>query len=285
MSENSKIEWTDSTWNPTSGCTEVSPGCDHCYAKTLAERWRGGPAFPVGFDFMVRSKRLREPVRWKEPRRVFVNSMSDLFHIEMPPDHLRQVWDVMVDEAPRHIYQILTKRPHRAKVLIESLGLDLAPNIWIGTSVENQKFADNRIPALLEIPAAFRFLSCEPLLGPVDLSEWLGYGVVHEQDLSNAETGAALQEIIRATLKTMGPGIHWVIAGGESGAGRRPADYDWFRAIRDQCVNAGVPYFHKQGNANGPGQDRVLDGRTWDEEPVATIEKGTDRAALPPALL
>jgi protein gp37 len=161
--------------------------------------------------------------------------MSDLFHRDIPVDYLKQVWEIMI-EAPQHIYQILTKRPHRAAHLISRLGLPLPRQIWLGVSVENQTFANNRIPALLSIPAAVRFLSCEPLLGPLDLTRYL-------------------------------PGIQWVIDGGESGPDRRPADYDWFRSIRDQAIMSGVPYYHKQGNSRYSDSDKVLDGVIWHQYP------------------
>ena len=235
--KNSNIEWTTHTWNPATGCTQVSPGCDNCYAKAIAEPKRGSPAFPNGFDVTLRPHKLKDPLKWKDPARIFVNSMSDLFHRDIPNDFLTHVWETML-AADHHIYQVLTKRPHRAAHLIEELELPLPPHIWIGTSVEDQRFADNRIPALLGIPAPVRWLSCEPLLGPLDLARYLA------------------------------DGIGWVIDGGESGGGRRPADPDWFRAIRDDCVSAQVPYLHKQGNNYRPGRDRELDGLTWDQYPA-----------------
>lgn len=237
------IGWTTDVWNPFSGCIKVSPGCDHCYAETLAEKYRGTKAFPNGFDLTLRPHKLGDPLKWKQPRRIFVNSMSDLFLGTVPVDYLAQVWNTML-EADWHCYQILTKRPIHAMNLIEELGLELPPHIWLGVSVENQEWADIRIPQLLDIPAKVRFLSCEPLLGPLDLSRWF-----------------------RVQYPDGTPLIHWIITGGESGPGRRPAVPDWFRTIRDLCVAAGVPYFHKQGNAFSPGQDRLLDGRTWDEYP------------------
>ena len=151
MADYSKIEWTTHTWNPTTGCNQVSPGCDNCYALAIAEPKRGTPAFPQGFDITLRPHKLREPARWKEPARVFVNSMSDLFHRAIPRDYLAQVWETMI-EVDRHVYQILTKRPHRAARMIQDMELPIPEHIWIGTSVEDQTFADNRIPALLDIP-------------------------------------------------------------------------------------------------------------------------------------
>ena len=169
---------------------------------------------------------------------MFVNSMSDLFHRAIPRDYLAQVWETML-EVDRHVYQILTKRPHRAAKMIRDMELPIPEHIWIGTSVEDQTFADNRIPALLDIQAPMRWLSCEPLLGPLNITPYLQSG-----------------------------GIGWVVDGGESGRGRRPAEYGWFQTIRDDCLEAGVPYLHKQGNHYYPGRDRELDGRTWDQYPA-----------------
>ena len=252
MGDKTGISWTDSTWNPVSGCSKVSPGCDHCYAEVIAERLRGSKAYPNGFDVTLKKNHLEDPLHWRQPRRIFVNSMSDLFHKGIPEDYLREVWDVML-EADQHIYQILTKRPHIAACRIADLNLELMPHIWIGTSVENQKFADNRIPELLQIPAETRFLSCEPLLEPISLSEWLAvplYNVPRDGERLRQEIG-------------------WVIVGGESGPKRRYMDPDWIRSIRDQCLAAGVPFFYKQASAMKPGQDRVIDGRTWDQYPDA----------------
>jgi len=178
---------------------------------------------------------------------IFVNSMSDLFHRAIPDEYLRRIWETMMD-ADQHIYQVLTKRPHRAARKVERLGLELRPHVWMGVSVENQRLAESRIPALLELGAPVSWLSCEPLLGPLDLSEWLD-------------------------------DIDWVVDGGESGQRRRPADVDWFRAVRDQCYSRGVPYFHKQGNSARAGEDRELDGRTWDEYPMMAHK------AIPPRQL
>jgi protein gp37 len=290
MSDNSAIEWTDATWNPVSGCTKVSPGCDHCYAETFAERWRGTPGhyFENGFDVTLRPDKLDQPLRWRKPRRVFVNSMSDLFHEAVPDEFIAKVWAVMA-ASPQHTYQVLTKRHGRMRSLLNSekfgelLAAELAalwevdrvaplrgplPNVWLGVSVEDQKRADLRIPALLDTPAAVRFLSCEPLLGPVRLPfidevdgcTCGGYGepyYVHERGCG-LEPGPAYG------------GLHWVIVGGESGPGARPMHPDWARQLRDQCTDAGVPYFFKQwGGRNKKAAGRVLDGRTWDEFPQA----------------
>ena len=231
-----KIRWTKHSWNPVTGCTQVSPGCDNCYALRIAEGRRGTPAFPVGFDIQLRPHKIREPFTWKQPARIFVNSMSDLFHRDIPDDYLRQVWSTML-EAHWHTYQILTKRAHRMAHKIAELQLPTAPHIWLGVSAENQELADSRLPALISIPSAVRFVSAEPLLGPIDFSE-------HIDD------------------------IQWIIDGGESGPGRRHADYDWFRQIRDLCQASGTAYFHKQGNHYYSDRDTELDGQTFDEYPV-----------------
>ena len=233
MSAKSRIEWTEATWNPVTGCTRVSPGCDHCYAETLSKR------FGLSFEVTVHPERLAYPRKWRRPLRIFVNSMSDLFHPSIPDDYLRQIWGVMVEEE-RHTFQVLTKRPHRMVYKVEELRLPMRSHIWLGTSVESQVWADNRIPPLLTLDCDVRFLSCEPLLGFLD-------------------------------LRTYVPDLDWVIAGGESGAGRRPMEYSWAMDIRDQCVDAVVPFFYKQGNGHKPGMDRVLDGRTWDELPGGLV--------------
>lgn len=229
------IKWTTHSWNPVSGCSEVSPGCDNCYARVLSERRRGTKAFPDGFDVTLRPHKLREPLSWRKPARIFVNSMSDLFHRKIPDDYLRQVWDTML-AADHHIYQILTKRAERMRQKIEDLNLELAAHIWLGVSAENQKFADSRIPSLVRIDPEVRFVSAEPLLGPIDFTRWCGQ-------------------------------LDWIIVGGESGSPRRPMDYDWARSIRDQCAEADVAFFYKQGNAFRPGQDTQLDGLKYEEFP------------------
>lgn len=230
-----KIRWTNASWNPVTGCSKVSPGCEHCYAERLAEQKRGTPAFPVGFDIQLRPHKLEDPLKWKQPMMVFVNSMSDLFHREIPDDYLCAVWDTMM-QADWHTYQVLTKRPHRMAHKIKSLGLPLAPHIWLGTSVENQQFADSRVPALLSIPSAIRFLSCEPLLAPVTLRPWI----------SN---------------------LSWCIVGGESGPGYRPMPHEWARAIRDECLEVGVAFYFKQSSAFRTEMGLELDGQRWEQYP------------------
>lgn len=230
--KDSKIDWTGSTWNAVTGCTEISPGCENCYAKVIAERNAGGVAFPNGFAITLRPHKMEDPKRWRDGRLVFVNSMSDLFHEDIPDGYIARQWQVMVD-APQHSYQILTKRPGRALRLARQL--EWPRHIWLGITVESQDYI-NRLAVLRKIPAAVRFVSAEPLLGPLDLSDHL------------AE-------------------LDWIITGGESGSGRRPADPDWFRQIRDACARAGVAFFHKQGNHHVSGRDRALDGEIVEQYP------------------
>lgn len=235
MSEKSAIEWTDSTWNPVTGCTKVSPGCKHCYAETFAERWRGIPGHPYerGFDLRLWPDRLDLPLTWKKPRTIFVNSMSDLFHEDVPEDFIQLVFDVMA-RADWHIFQILTKRSERLASLASRL--PWPSNVWQGVSVENTRYI-RRIDHLRQATAAVRFLSLEPLLGPLP--------------------GLPLA------------GIDWVIVGGESGPIHRRIDPSWVRDIRDQCLAAGVAFFFKQWGGRTPrAGGRLLDGRIWDEMPV-----------------
>ncbi len=238
MALNSTIEWTDATWNPVTGCTKVSAGCDHCYAMAFAERFRGVPNHPYeqGFDLRLWPERLELPLRWRKPRRIFVNSMSDLSHADVPEDYIRRVFDTMV-RADQHIYQVLTKRPQRLAKLAKTL--PWPEHIWVGVSVESNEAAW-RADFLRRVPATVRFISAEPLIGPID------------------------------QLKL--DGIHWVITGGESGLGHRPCNPDWVRDARDRCVAEQVAYFHKQwGGRTSKMGGRELDGRTWDEMP--TIER------------
>ncbi len=239
--DESNISWTQTTWNVFSGCIKVSPGCDNCYAESLAERYRGQAAFPNGFDLTLRLHKMNDPDKWKEPREIFVNSMSDMFWGEVPGHVVREMWDVML-RNPQHMFQILTKRPIPAKRIIEELGLEVPDHIWLGVTVESQEYA-SRIDDLLELPGKNKFLSCEPMLGKLELWDWFD------------------------AMPSEHPAIKWVIDGGESGSGRRPADPDWFRTLRDDCIHTGVLYYHKQGNGHRPGLDRVLDGRTWEQHP------------------
>ena len=253
MSDGSAIEWTDATWNPVRGCTKISPGCKHCYAETFAERFRGVPGHPYqqGFDLLVVPDKLFEPLRWSRSRRIFVNSMSDLFQDGVSDDFVRQVFEVMA-AADWHIYQMLTKRAERLRTLTSRLPPEIVrrDHIWLGVSVEDRKYGLPRIDELREAPAKVRFLSIEPLL------EDLG-----EIDLR---------------------GIHWVIVGGESGPGARPMRKEWVVSIRDQCLAAGVPFFFKQwGGVQKSKNGRDLDERTYDEYPTivpATPPIATARA-------
>ncbi len=233
------IQWTDETWNPVTGCSKVSPGCAHCYAETLAlTRLAGKAGYPglpwtpenAAANVSLRPERLRKPLTWREPRMVFVNSMSDLFHELVPWEYIDQVFDVMA-EAERHTFQVLTKRPERMRALARPA----LPNVWLGTSIENDRFT-GRADYLREAPAAIRFLSLEPLLGPLP-----------SLDLT---------------------GIDWVIVGGESGPDHRRIDPEWVRDLRDRSVAAGAAFFFKQwGGLTPKSGGRSLDGRTWDEFP------------------
>ncbi|HYI07801.1 MAG TPA: phage Gp37/Gp68 family protein [Thermoanaerobaculia bacterium] len=239
MSAKSSIEWTDATWNPVRGCTKISPGCARCYAETFAERWRGIPGHPYefGFDLRLIPEKLEEPLRWRRPRTIFVNSMSDLFHESVPDEYIVAVANVMV-RADWHVYQVLTKRADRLRALLETKLREEARSrhIWWGVSVENNKHGVPRIAKLQASPAAVRFLSVEPLLEqlqPLDLA-----------------------------------GIHWVIVGGESGHGARAMRQEWVTHLRDQCISAAVPFFFKQwGGVQKKKNGRVLQGRTWDDMP------------------
>ncbi len=239
MSDQSKIEWTDATWNPVRGCTKISPGCVHCYAETFAERFRGVPGHPYGqgFDLRLVPEKLAEPLRWSRPKMVFVNSMSDLFHKDVPDDYILAVVRVM-RIANWHTYQVLTKRSERLRDLLMTKLRDAAdePHIWWGVSVENRRHGLPRVEHLRATPAKMRLLSVEPLLedlGPIDLD-----------------------------------GISWVIVGGESGHGARPMDPTWVRSIRCQCEAACVPFFFKQwGGVRKKRYGRDLDGKAHDEMP------------------
>jgi len=239
MADKSAIEWTDATWNPVTGCTKITRGCDNCYAARFAERWRGIPDHPfsTGFDLTLRPERLEQPIKWKRPRMIFVNSMSDLFHKEVPRAFVDHVFDTM-EAADWHIFQVLTKRSSLMRdYLRERYGDGRGPgHIWCGVSVEDAQ-AKARILHLRKSPAGVRFLSIEPLIGAV--------GVVN---LS---------------------GIDWVIAGGESGPGARPIHLEWVREIRDQCQAQNVAFFFKQwGGLRPKSGGRELDGRQWSEFPA-----------------
>lgn len=229
--EKTQISWTDATWNPVTGCSKVSEGCRNCYAYAIAAEW---PALYNGFKVTPKPHKLAEPLRWSG-RRIFLGSMMDLFHPDIPLAYLLAVWGIML-YTPQHTYQILTKRPEVAKERLSSLGLVLAPNIWLGVSIENQRCADLRLPILERIPAAIRFVSAEPLLGPV-------------------------------ALGTARDWLEWVIVGGESGPNRREMDLTWATALRDECLDAGIAYYYKQGNGFRQGSQPLLEGQTWHQAP------------------
>ncbi|MBF6393917.1 phage Gp37/Gp68 family protein [Nocardia farcinica] len=315
MGATTKIEWTDSTWSPVTGCDKVSPGCDHCYAEGIAHRFAGTPQFPNGFGVTLRPERLGEPLRWRKPRRVFVNSMSDLFHKDVPDEFIARVFATMA-RAPQHTFQILTKRPGRMRSLLgdrvdgaqrlleAATDEDTAtaiydapwplPNVWLGVSAENQHWANLRIPTLLGTSAAVRFVSAEPLLGPVDLTRIpFQAGTATHLDALNGRYGHP------GRWEAAAEKLDWVIVGGESGRGARPMHPEWARSLRDQCTAAGVPFLFKQWGEyitteqmteatymtwdieHGSAQyhpsvqwrvgkkraGRELDGRTWDEFP------------------
>jgi len=238
MAQGSGIEWTESTWNPVTGCSKISPGCKHCYAERMAERLQamGQDNYRNGFALTLQPHMLELPLRWKKPQMIFVNSMSDLFHRDVPLEYIQRVFDVM-RRASLHRFQVLTKRSERLVDL--DAQLEWAPNIWMGVSVETDEYK-SRIDDLRATGAALKFLSLEPLLGP-------------------------LQQLDLA-------GIHWVIVGGESGPGARPMDPMWATDIRDQGLRAGVPFFFKQwGGKNKEQAGRTLEGETWDEMPRAIV--------------
>jgi protein gp37 len=244
VSTGTSIEWTDATWNPTTGCRKVSPGCDHCYAATLAKRLKamGNPRYQTdgpdgpGFGLALHPDKIDEPKHWREPRRVFVNSMSDLFHVEVPAEFIARVFRTMA-ETPRHQFQVLTKRPKRMKQIVSALPAQLRElaNVWLGVSIENDEYTW-RADYLRMTPAAVRFLSLEPLLGPLP-----------SLNLSS---------------------IDWAIVGGESGPNHRPMDPGWVRGIRDRCATNGVAFFFKQWGGRTPkAGGREIDERTWNEMP------------------
>ena len=318
MADKSRIEWTDATWNPLRGCSRVSEGCRHCYAEGVAARFSG-----LGLPYEGLAKRvtrpdggsearwtgkvvfsgeevLTQPLRWKKPRKIFVNSMSDLFHESVPDEWIDRIFAVMA-LCPQHTFQVLTKRPERMRAYLapfdgrraDGLGMavvDLGyqgpmeelpwplPNVWLGVSVEDQVTADTRIPYLLQTPAAVRFMSAEPLLGPMDLG-WLEVSALERADVLQGKLHGLTTSGSRCWTKVGMPRLDWVIAGGESGAGARPMHPNWARSLRDQCATAGVPYFFKQFGewapvhssvlpASGPGIATVLpDGRVREWQP------------------
>ncbi len=251
MGDHTRIEWTDATWNPVRGCTKITPGCAHCYAETFAERFRGVPGHPYeqGFDLRFVPEKLAEPLRWNQPKRVFVNSMSDLFHKDVPDEYIARVVEVMT-HANWHTYQVLTKRSERqAELLATRFRAEASQaHIWWGVSVENRAHGLPRIEHLRQAPAAMRFLSIEPLLedlGPLDLT-----------------------------------GIHWVIVGGESGPGARPMREEWAASLAEQCREQSVPFFFKQwGGVRKSKTGRTLLGRTFDEIPAPSTHPMPEKFA------
>ena len=237
MSGPSSIEWTEVTWNPVTGCTKISAGCKHCYAERLARRLQamGNRRYSNGFQITLHDDLIDAPRQWRAPRVVFVNSMSDLFHQDIPTEFIKRIFQTM-NECPQHTFQVLTKRSDRVRDL--SPVLEWTPNIWMGVSVENDSM-HHRIHHLLEVPATVRFLSCEPLIGPVGMLPL--------------------------------DGIHWVIVGGESGPAARPMAESWVHSIKNQCREAGVAFFFKQwGGVHKHRHGRELDNQTYDEMPVIT---------------
>jgi protein gp37 len=263
------ISWTDKTWNPVTGCSRVSPGCGDstgggCYAEALSLRFghtkRPWTAQNAAENVVCHPERLRQPLSWRQPAKIFVNSMSDLFHERVPDEFILNVWETMA-AAQRHTFQILTKRPERMRDWVRKYGNVIGTdkpaltNVWLGVSVEDQRRADERIPLLMDTPAAVRFLSCEPLLGAVWLHRWIG----HPRLSVDGKSWASFDEP---------PGIQWLITGGESGPDFRPMNVDWARSLRDQCQAAGMAFFYKQGSSRLPGRDTLLDGVEWKQFPA-----------------
>lgn len=244
MADGSAIEWTDATWNPVTGCTKITAGCDNCYASRFSERFRGvlGHPFENGFDLTLRPERIGQPLSWRRPRMIFVNSMSDLFHKDVPRAFIDRVFNAM-ETADWHIFQVLTKRSSLMRDYLACRYANVAPpaHVWLGVSIEDGR-SRSRIDHLRAAPAAVRFLSVEPLIGPVG-----------RMDLD---------------------AIHWVIAGGESGPGARPMHIDWAREVRDQCARQGTAFFFKQWGGMRPKTGgRELDGREWNELPTSVASQ------------
>jgi protein gp37 len=294
MGATTRISWSQATWNAVIGCSHVSPGCASCYAETLALRY-GWSKHPWGAQWAKENVQLKPhkldlPLRWSEPRRIFVNSMSDVFHEEIPDDYIDKMFAIMA-VANKHIYQILTKRCERMRQYLTAIMKDTDrilrawrqliqenpfvdrfthkalffgqafqkwgwpwKHVWIGVSVEDQRRADERIPILLDTPAYIRFLSCEPLLGEISLNKFLWY----ERPPLSDEYGSTIMPIDK---------LHWVIVGGESGPNYRPMDLDWAQRLCGECVDADVAFFYKQSAGSRPGMNDTLYGRTWQEFP------------------
>jgi len=253
-----KIEWATETWNPATGCTKISEGCQNCYAKRMANRLRGRYGYPADEPFRVtfHKDRIEQPLKWKKPRKIFVCSMGDLFHSGLTGWMINNVW-LVIRNAPQHIFILLTKRPGAMKAWTRAAAQVKAwpveeiwpENAWLGVTAENQKCADERIPILLQIPAAVRFVSVEPMLGPVDIfNKCYGNCIVNDCFYCSRDN----------------KGLDWVICGGETGPGARPMKKDWVYGLKDQCVAAGVPFFFKKW---GPSGQRDIDGETWEQWP------------------
>lgn len=281
MSDNSKIEWlarprtVPASWNPVTGCTKISEGCKHCYAERMAKRLAGRFGYPADDPFRVtwHPDRLTEPLRWRKPRTVFVCSMGDLFHRDVPGTLILDVWRVM-QRTPQHTYIVLTKRADRMEHILnkwlpsaweisfmESYPGTL-PNVWLGVTAENQQRANKRIPLLLQCSAAVRFVSIEPIVGPVDVSNWTG-GFLEGRLSGYDEAGRYVESDLYRQYIPAPVQLDWIICGGESGPGARPMNPDWARDVRDQCAAAGVPFFFKQwGSTKMPHP-------LWDEANMA----------------
>jgi len=267
MADNTAIEWTDATWNPIIGCSKVSAGCDHCYAERMARRQHGKGTVGYkdltdehGWTGKVRliEDRLAQPTLWHKPRRIFVCSMSDLFHERVTIEMRERVYQV-IEACPQHTFQILTKRPER----VMAYWLKPTNNVWLGVTTENQQAADARIPLLLQCPAAVRFVSLEPMLGAVDLRSWLWRG--RQPGLVVGPMSAIPMHGTKGASGVWG--LDWVIVGGETGPGARPVQPDWARDVRDQCKAAGVPFFFKKISSKEP---------TPDDLTIREYPKGTD---------
>lgn len=291
-----KIEWTEETWNPITGCTKISEGCQNCYAERMSKRLAGRFGYPADDSFKpgtFHEDKLLEPLKWKKPRKVFVCSMSDIFHDAVTNDQVEQILEV-IDDTPHHAYMFLTKRPENIREKLYGFtekypcrmlgGNDWLPNVWLGVTAENQRTADERIPILLQIPAAVRFVSVEPMLGPVDVGPYLPvydyrYTCGYYKTLFKA---AGIES--DGKPKLVSPGLDWVICGGETGPGARPMQPEWAKSLLDQCVDAGVPFFFKQWGewfvpvdynaclttplkVGKKKAGRLLDGREWNEYP------------------
>lgn len=246
-----KIEWTDESWNPVTGCSKISEGCQNCYAERMAKRLVGRYGYPKDdpFNVTIHRDKLDQPLKWKKPRMIFVSSMGDIFHDDVRTEFVDSIWSRMA-KCPQHIFLILTKRPKKMAHFVDEVGAfnyGILLNVWLGVTAENQKRADERIPILLQIPAAIRFVSLEPLLSDIDLWSYLW------------------EPTIPPSKKNL---LSWVIAGAESGPKRRPAKTEWFQNIKHQCRHSDTPFFLKQMDMKGKlTKMPILDGRKWDEYP------------------